>query len=135
MMNHIETARKLRKVIENVITNLDDKTSTEAVELLPRMKNDGSLIPAGTRINYNGVVKKAAVDLWDMELNNPDNAPALWEDVMYKDGYRLIPEVINVTTAFSKDEIGWWKDKLYKSLTDSNVYTPDQYSWNWKALE
>lgn len=135
MMNHIEKARKLRKIIETAIGSVDDKTSTEAVELLPVLKYDNSLIKAGTRINYNGAVKKAAVDLWDTVVNNPDNAPALWEDIMYKDGYRIIPEVITVTTAFSKGEIGWWKDKLYKSLVDSNVYTPDQYSWNWKALE
>lgn len=135
MMNHIEKARKLRKIIETAIGSVDDKTSTEAVELLPVLKYDNSLIKAGTRINYNGAVKKAAVDLWDTVANNPDNAPALWEDIMYKDGYRIIPEVITVTTAFSKGEIGWWKDKLYKSLVDSNVYTPDQYSWNWRALE
>ena len=135
MMNHIEKARKLRKIIETAIGSVDDKTSTEAVELLPVLKYDNSLIKAGTRINYNGAVKKAAVDLWDTVANNPDNAPALWEDIMYKDGYRIIPENITVTTAFSKGEIGWWKDKLYKSLVDSNVYTPDQYSWNWTAIE
>ena len=27
--------------------------------------------------------------------------------------------------------VGWWNDELYKSLVDSNVYTPDQYAPNW----
>lgn len=134
-MNHIEKARKLRKIIEQAIVSVDDKTSSEAVELLPTLKYDGSLIKAGTRINYNGAVKKATVNLWDTEANNPDNAPTLWENIGYKDGYRFIPEVISVTTAFSKGEIGWWKDKLYKSLADANVYTPEQYSRNWEAIE
>jgi hypothetical protein len=133
-MNHIERAKKLRKIIEQAVVSLDDKTSTEAVELLPQMKYDGSLIKAGTRINYNGTVKKATVDLWDIEINNPNGAPTLWENIEYKDGYRFIPEVISVTTAFSKGEIGWWKDKLYKSLTDANVYTPEQYARNWELL-
>lgn len=134
-MKHIEKARKLRKIIESAIVSVDDKTSSEAVELLPILKNDNSLIKAGTRINYKGAVKKATVDLWDTESNNPDNAPTLWEDILYKDGYRIIPDVINVTTMFAKDEIGWWKDKLYKSLVDSNVYTPEQYAQNWEVLE
>jgi len=134
-MSHVEKARKLRKIIESAIGLVDDKTSSEAVELLPVLKNDNALVKAGTRINYKGVVKKATVDLWDTEANNRDNAPALWEDILYKDGYRLIPEVITVTTAFAKDEIGWWKDELYRSLSDNNVYTPEQYSQNWEKYK
>ena len=133
-MKHIEKARKLRKIIESAIYSVDDKTSSEAVELLPVLKSDNSLIKAGTRINYNGAIKKATVDLWDIETNNPDNAPTLWEDVLYKDGYRIIPDTITVTRAFAKDEIGWWGDKLYKSLVDSNVYTPEQYAQNWEVI-
>ena len=133
-MDYIERAKKLRKIIEQAVVSLDDKTSSEAAELLPTLKYDGSLIKAGTRINYNGTVKKATVALWDTESNNPDNAPTLWENIGYKDGYRFIPEVISVTTAFSKGEIGWWKDKLYKSLVDANVYTPEQYARNWEEV-
>jgi hypothetical protein len=131
-MTHIEKAKKLRKIIEQAIVSVDDKTSSEAVELLPTLKYDGSLIKAGTRINYNGSVKKATVNLWDTESNNPDNAPTLWESIGYKGGYRFIPEVISVTTAFSKGEVGWWKDELYKSLVDNNVYTPSEYAGWWE---
>jgi hypothetical protein len=133
-MKHIEKARKLRKIIESAISFVDDKTSSEAAELLPVLKNDNAYIKAGTRINYNGKIKKASVDLWDIEANNPDNAPALWENVQYKDGYRIIPDVLSVTTAFSKGEIGWWKDKLYKSLVNYNVYTPEGYAQNWEEV-
>ena len=133
-MNYIEKAKKLRKIIEGAIMSVDDKTSSEAVELLPQMKYDGSLIAAGTRINYNGVVKKATVDLWDTASNNPDNASTLWENIQYRDGYRIIPAVLTVTTAFAKGEIGWWNDELYKSLVDANVYTPSGYALNWEKL-
>lgn len=133
-MSHIEKARKFRKIIETAIASVDDKTSSEAVELLPSLKHDNSLVKAGTRINHNGTIKKATVDLWDIESNNPDNAPSLWENVMYKDGYRIIPEIITVTSAFAKGEIGWWKDKLYMSLADFNVYTPEVYAPNWEEV-
>ena len=134
-MSHIEKAKKLRKIIESAICSVDDKTSSEAVELLPVLKNNGSLIKAGTRINYNGKIKKASVDLWDTEINSPDNAPTLWEDILYKDGYRIIPDILSVTTAFSKGETGWWKDKLHTSLVDYNVYTPEQYAPNWEEVK
>ena len=76
-------------------------------------------------------MKRAAVDLWDTEESNPDNAPALWEDINYRDGYRIIPETITVGLMFALDEIGWWGDTLYKSKIPNNVHTPEQYPSGW----
>ena len=133
-MNRAE-ALKLRAIIETAAASLDDKTASTAPTLFPRLRQDSSLIKAGTRINYNGNIKRAAVDLWDTEANNPDNAPTLWEDILYRDGYRIIPDVITVGTAFALDELGWWGDKLYKSLLSANVYTPEQYPNGWELQE
>ena len=133
-MNRSE-ALKLRAIIETAAASLDDKTASTAPTLFPQLKQDGSLIKAGTRINHNGSIKRAAVDLWDTEANNPDNAPTLWEDILYRDGYRIIPDVITAGTAFALDELGWWGDKLYKSLLSANVYTPEQYPNGWELQE
>ena len=127
-------ALKLRAIVEQAAASLDDKTASEAPTLFPRLKQDSSLIRAGTRINHNGEIKKAAVDLWDTADNSPDNAPTLWETLDYKDGYRIIPSVITVTTAFAKGERGWWNGVLYESAVDSNVYTPEQYARNWTEV-
>ena len=127
-------AIRLREIIEQATVSLDDKTASEGAMLFPRLKGNGELVKAGTRINWNGRVKKAAVDLWDTKANAPDNAPTLWEDIDYREGYRIIPPVITVTSAFAKDECGWWGDKLYKSLRDVNVYTPDQYRAGWEEV-
>lgn len=128
-----DRAEKLRSLIVKASVSLPDKEASEGAELFPTLAADSSLIPAGTRINWNGVLKRAAVDLWDTAENTPDNAPSLWEDIEYREGYRIIPETITVGTAFAKDECGWWKDKLYKSLIDANVYTPDAYPAGWEV--
>lgn len=119
--------------IQTVIT--DDETASRAVEFHSEMQYNGKLISHGTRINWHGQLKKAAVDLWDTEANNPDNAPALWEDISYKDGFRIIPETITATLAFSKDECGWWNGALYRSLIAANVYTPAVYPQGWEKVE
>ena len=140
-----ELAEKSRPLTESEISRLfimqnintvitDDATASRAVEFHPEMKYDGSLIPTKTRINWHGTLKRAAVDLWDTPENNPDNAPALWADLDYRDGFRIIPETITVTTAFSECEYGWWGDVLYKSKVGSNVYTPEQYAPNWEQV-
>lgn len=133
-MKLIELAQKLRPIIEQAMESVDDKTASEAATLFPHLKGDGSLIFGGTRINWHGTVKRAAVDLWDTEVNDPDHAPTLWEDIDYRDGIRIIPAVITSTAAFAKDECGWWGNVLYKSLIPANTYTPEQYPAGWEAV-
>lgn len=127
-------ALRLRAIVEQAAASLDDKTASTAATLFPRLRKDGALVKSGTRINWNGTLKQAAVDLWDTAENNPDAAPTLWADIEYRNGYRIIPETITVTTAFADGEYGWWGDVLYKSKRNSNVYTPAQYADNWEAV-
>lgn len=133
-MNILERARLQRQNILIGSSSLDDKTASVTPELFDKLKENGELVKVGTRINWNGTLKRASVDLWDTKENNPDNAPSLWEDILYKNGIRIIPEVITVGTAFSKDELGYWQDTLYKSLIDSNVWTPDQNPSGWELV-
>lgn len=133
-MTLIEYARQLRAVIEEMTASASDAVVSKAPAACPKLKQDGSLVHAGTKINWNGTVKKAGSDLWDTEANNPDNAPNLWEDLLYKDGYRIIPETITVTGAFSNGEKGWWKGQLWESTVNNNVYNPDQYPRNWRLI-
>ena len=125
-------ALRLRAIVEQAAESLDDQTVSTAPTLLRKLKQDGKLVSAGTRINWGGTVKRAAVDLWDTAENTPDAAPTLWEDIDYRDGYRVIPVTITATAAFALGELGWWGGKLYKSLLAANVYTPEQYPAGWE---
>ena len=114
---------------------MDDVNASSIPEMFPQLTKSGNLVSAGTRINWNGQLKKAAVDLWDTTENNPDNAPTLWEDLNYVNGYRVIPETITVTTMFSKGEQGWWKDAVWESLQDNNVWNPEQFAAGWAKIK
>lgn len=125
--------------INTVIT--DDATASRAVEFHPVLRQDKvqtadtPLIRAGTRVRWGDGLKKAAADLWDTEANNPDNAPTLWANLAYRNGFRIIDEVLTVITAFSNGELGWWGDDLYRSKKDSNVYTPAVRPEDWELAE
>lgn len=134
-----DKAMKLRSLIEQAAGSLPDKEASEGAELFPCLKGDGSLVKAGTRINWNGAVKKAAVDLWDTEQNDPDHAPTLWADVDYIDGVRKIPVtdsgIFQATLAFSAGEDGYSTidGVIYTSKVNGNVYTPQLVPSNWIA--
>ena len=131
-----DAAMPVRESMDAAGAILTDAQASTAVAIYPSLKEDGSLVKVGTRINWNGQLKRAAVDLWDTVENNPDNAPSLWENIDYKGGYRIIPETITAGTAFAKDECGWWGDVLYRSIYNgANVWTPEQYPAGWEIVE
>lgn len=131
----LSEALKLRSIVEQAAASLDDKTASEGASLFPHLKGDGSLVRAGTRINWNGTIKRAAVDLYDTAETTPDAAKVLWEDIEYRGGYRIIPDSISVGKAFYKGECGWWRDDLYESIyPGDNVWTPEFYPGGWKLL-
>lgn len=130
-----DEALRIRAQVEAGAAALPDAEASVEPSLTRTMRYDGSLIRAGTRVNWYGVLKRAKVDLWDTEQNNPDNAPTLWDDVLYRDGIRVIPGVIPAGLAFSFGEIGWWGDVLKRSIRPgekTNVHTPDEAPELWE---
>lgn len=131
----VEEARVWRAQLDKALPAVPDKDASGCVDLYPTLKQDGNLIKVGTRINWGGWLKQATVDLWDTEENDPDHAPGLWVKINYKDGVRVIPDVISAAEAFALDELGWWDGAIYKSLIAANVYTPDAYPQGWELQE
>ena len=128
-------ALKIRSLAMESAVAMDDVNASTVPEMFPKLKQDGSLVSAGTRINWNGQLKKAAADLWDTPENNPHNAPALWEDLNYVNGYRVIPETVTAAQAFSKGERGVWKGVVYESTQDNNVWNPVQFAAGWQKIQ
>lgn len=134
---NLTQAMKLRAAMVTASESLDDKTASTAPEMFGKLKQNGALVKAGTRINWNGVVKKANVDLWDTAENSPDNAPDLWSNLAFHDGYRIIPTVFTAELAFSEGEIGWWEQDgcYYTANANGTVWTPAEYPSAWTKKE
>lgn len=135
MSEYITKARKLRPIIVQASASLDDASASSAAELFPALKQDGSLVSAGTRINWGGTIKRASVDLWDRVDNDPDHNPGLWEDIAYKDGYRVLTDAISASNPVQVDEICWYNGVKYKNILGTvNVYLPDVYPDGWEVV-
>ena len=134
---NLTQAMKLRAAMVTASESLDDKTASTAPEMFGKLKQSGALVKAGTRINWNGVVKKANVDLWDTAENAPENAPDLWSDLAFHDGYRIIPTVFTADLAFSEGETGWWEQDgcYYTANANGTVWTPSEYPSAWTKKE
>ena len=128
-------ALKIRALAMDSAVEMDDANASTLPEMFPKLKQNGELVKNGTRINWNGQLKRAAVDLWDTLENDPDHAPTLWENIDYTNGYRTIPETITAGLAFAKGEQGWWKGAVWESQHDANVWNPEQFAAGWKKIQ
>ena len=126
---------KAEAAIQTVVSKMDDKDASKYTEILPGRKSDGSLIRGRTYIVEDGVVYRAAADLWDTEENSPSNAPTLWHKVLYHDGYRILEGAIESTNVVMKSEICWVGDVKWRSLIDNNVWLPADYPAGWELVE
>lgn len=127
-------ALRIRAIVEQAAESLDDQTVSTAPMMLSK-KQDGKLVSTGTRINWGGTIKRAAMGLWDTEENNPDNAPALWQEIEYRNGIRVIPAAIPATDPFKLGDSGWWGNDLYQSAYNGdNVWTPEGYPAAWQKI-
>lgn len=126
----------LRMAIRQQVNSLDipEATASRMADYYPELTGNGELVKAGARINWNGVLKQAAVDLWDTETNTPDAAPTLWADIAYKDGIRIAPETFTSTNAAAMDELMWFGEHIYRSGMAGNVYTPEQAPNAWELV-
>ena len=105
-------------------------------DLFPRLKGDGSLVKAGTHINWRGTIKRAANSLWDTVDNDPDHAPDLWNDIEYREGLRVLTGPIPATNPVQTDEICWYKDEKWRNISGvPSVFLPDEYSAGWERME
>lgn len=116
--------------------NIEPKEISLHPDLFPRLKGDGSLVKAGTHINWNGMVKRAANALWDTVENDPDHAPTLWNDIEYREGLRVLTGPIPATNPAQVDEICWYKDDKWRNILGvPSVYLPDEYQDGWEKVE
>ena len=128
------TRIEVHKQIMTILNNSTDQIRSEAVELHDPWWPDTEYQTGDVR-RFGGKLFRCNLDHTSQESWKPDVSPSLWSRIMYRDGIRIIPDVIESTQTFSQGEYGWWGDDLYVSLIDANVHTPEQYPAGWRKYE
>lgn len=133
----MKSLMKSKEIFHNqIMQSLENKSDKERSEM--PLLHDIWRIGRECKINevylYKGELYRCRQTHTTQEDWTPDITEALFKKLMYRDGIRIIPEVITTGDMFAKDELGWWGDALYKSLMDANVYTPEQYPTGWEVV-
>ena len=134
-MNGIERMRQLRAALMDFAQSIGDEKACKYPSLFEAWRA-GTAYAIGDRREYADKLWRCLQAHTSQDGWEPEKVPALWAEAAAPGEYREIKANMLSTEAFAKGEIGWYgsRDKLYKSLIDANVYTPDSYPAGWEAV-
>lgn len=133
-MNMIERARELRQIIESLAVHLDDAEALESVELFPTWSSDKTY-ESEDRVRYEGILYKCLQGHTSQSDWTPIAASSLWAKVLIPD-----PEVIpeweqpDSTNPYMKGDKVSYNGKIYESLIDNNIWSPEAYPAGWSEV-
>lgn len=121
--------------------SLDQEKAMEVAAVFDRWKI-GKAYSVGEFVTYgiNGVgdpqlykVAQAHISQADW---SPNATPALYVAIgLDEQGYPVWSQPTGAHDAYNKGDIVDYNDKLYESLMDGNVYSPEAYPAGWKEVE
>ena len=131
----VEKAKKLRAIIERAVAalELDNEAALECVELFPAWEN-GKAYTVETRVQYSGKLYRCVQAHTSQSDWTPPVTVSLWSEVTVDPttGYDEWKQPTGAHDAYNKGDIVSYNGKLYRSLIDGNVYSPDSYPAGWE---
>lgn len=127
-------AYQLRKLIEIASKSLNDEDALDGVELFPHWNEDRSY-EVDDRVSYNGVLYKCLQAHTSQSIWIPTDSPSLWVKVLIPDP-KVIPdwEQPDSTNAYMKGDKVRYNGKVYESLIDNNIWSPEAYPAGWSEV-
>ena len=116
------------------LAKLSDDTAVTAVELFPHWQTEHEYAVLD-RVQYNGILYKCLQAHTAQGTWNPADASSLWAKVLIPD-----PDVIpeweqpDSTNPYKKGDKVRYNGKIYESLIDNNIWSPEAYPAGWKEI-
>lgn len=136
-MNRLQAAEQFRRALQMFAAGLDDEKALEVATIYD-LWAVGKAYSPGEFVTYgeNGVgdpqLYKVAQAHTAQADWTPDAAASLFVAVGLDDaGYPVWSQPTGAHDAYNTGDIVDYQGKLYQSLTDGNVYSPEAYPAGW----
>ena len=130
----IDAQRKL--ALSFLAEGLSDAQALQVPLLFEEFDGNGVAYEVGKRIMYNGVLYKVIQAHTSQAGWTPTAAPSLFAKVINETVDGSIPEFEqpDSTNPYMKGDRVLFNGKVYESLIDNNVYSPEAYPAGWKEV-
>ena len=123
-------------MIDQAAVSLDDGDALEAVELFPAWLTNIDYA-VDYRVRYLTKLYRCVQAHTSQADWTPDKTPALWTEVAKPGEIPVWRQPTGAQDAYNKGDKVWFPEKdtkVYESLIDSNVYSPEAYPAGWKEI-
>lgn len=140
MDRRLQKAEQFRKAVQFFAQSLSDDAAMEIATVFPAYE-------VGKAYKVNEMFVYGLNDVGDPQLFRvvqahtsqsdwkPDETASLYSAIgLNASGYPLYSQPTGAHDAYDKGDIVDYKGKLYESVMDDNVYSPETYPDAWKLL-
>lgn len=139
-MDRMQAAEQFRKALQMFAMSLEDEKAMEVATIYDPWEI-GKAYTMGEFLTYgvNGVgdpqLYKVVQDHTSQADWRPDITPALYVAIgLDEQGYPVWSKPTGAHDAYNAGDIVDYNGKLYESLIDGNVYSPEEYPAGWKEV-
>lgn len=137
----IQAIEQLRRAIQMFASGVTDEQALEIATIYPKYEA-GKAYKVGDYFTY-GENEVGDPQLYKVVQNHtsqadwiPSGTPSLYEPIGLNDnGHPIWSKPSGAHDAYNIGDIVDYNGKLYKSLTDGNAYSPDEYPTGWELVE
>lgn len=125
----------LKSVYAKTVASISDDVALTIPEIFPLWSANSVKYKNGDRVSYENVLYKVLQDHISQESWKPDVSPSLFAKVLTSADNTPKPWVQpDSTSAYKKGDRVTYNGKIYESLIDNNVWSPEGYPAGWKEI-
>lgn len=124
-----------KNTYQTKLRSISDGAALKMPEVFPYWSGNSKEYIKGDKVLYNDVLYKVLQNHTSQEGWTPTSAPSLFAKVLTSEGEILDWEQPDSTNPYMKGDKVRYNGKVYESLIDNNVWSPDGYPAGWKLIE
>ena len=124
-----------KNTYQTKLRSISDGAALKMPEVFPHWSGNSKEYVKGDKVLYNDVLYKVLQNHTSQEGWTPTSAPSLFAKVLTSEGEILDWEQPDSTNPYMKGDKVKFNGKIYESVIDNNVWSPEAYPQGWKEVE
>ena len=124
-----------KNTYQTKLRSISDGAALKMPEIFPHWSGNSKEYVKDDKVLYNDVLYKVLQNHTSQEGWTPTSAPSLFAKVLTSEGEILDWEQPSSTNPYMKGDKVRYNGKIYESVIDNNVWSPEAYPQGWKEVE
>lgn len=124
-----------KNTYQTKLRSISDGAALKMPEVFPHWNGNSKEYVKDDKVLYNDVLYKVLQNHTSQGGWTPTSAPSLFAKVLTSEGEILDWEQPSSTNPYMKGDKVKFNGKIYESVIDNNVWSPEAYPQGWKEVE